>query len=205
MCLYEKQESLNLTIWITWCWITVCGLHCCSLLHCWRNLVCRLRGMLDHHMPLLLLLPKGALWLFSSRLCPLSHSPHLLHHFCNVIYLSLSLHLLSHIVKVKLVSNVTFSSIGCIILYTGQGKFHSSTINTLEYVVYQADTTSESLKNVSGYLAAAKQINVDQVSLPPNVIGDIDSIQTKINSSASTLSTKTEDNSQKIKDLIQSV
>ncbi|XP_047964674.1 uncharacterized protein LOC125209108 [Salvia hispanica] len=95
--------------------------------------------------------------------------------------------------------------IGCIILYTGQGKFHSSTINTLEYVVYQADTTSESLKNVSGYLAAAKQINVDQVSLPPNVIGDIDSIQTKINSSASTLSTKTEDNSQKIKDLIQSV
>lgn len=90
-------------------------------------------------------------------------------------------------------------------MYTGQGKYHSSTINTLEYVVYQADTTSESLKNVSGYLAAAKQINVDQVSLPPNVIGDIDSIQTKINSSASTLSTKTEDNSQKIKDLIQSV
>ncbi|KAL1552232.1 hypothetical protein AAHA92_13056 [Salvia divinorum] len=95
--------------------------------------------------------------------------------------------------------------IGCVILYTGQGKFHSSTINTLEYVVYQADTTSESLRNVSGYLAAAKQINVDQVILPPNVQGDIDSIQTKINSSASTLSSKTEDNSQKIKDLIQSV
>ncbi|KAH6757895.1 hypothetical protein C2S52_023217 [Perilla frutescens var. hirtella] len=33
--------------------------------------------------------------------------------------------------------------VGCVILYTGQGKFHSSTINTLEYVVYQADTTSE--------------------------------------------------------------
>ncbi|KAG6383593.1 hypothetical protein SASPL_156646 [Salvia splendens] len=61
--------------------------------------------------------------------------------------------------------------IGCIILYTGQGKFHTSTINTLEYVVYQADTTSESLRNVSGYLAAAKQINVDQVILPPNEIG----------------------------------
>ncbi|KAG6409514.1 hypothetical protein SASPL_127554 [Salvia splendens] len=121
------------------------------------------------------------------------------------IPLSISLHLLLHIVKVKLVSNVTFSSIGCIILYTGQGKFHTSTINTLEYVVYQADTTSESLRNVSGYLAAAKQINVDQVILPPNVIGDIDSIQTKINSSASTLSTKTEDNSQKIKDLVQYV
>lgn len=95
--------------------------------------------------------------------------------------------------------------VGCVILYTGQGKFHSSTINTLDFVVYQADTTSESLRNVSGYLAAAKQINVDQVILPSNVQGDIDSIQTKINSSASTLSTKTEDNSKKIKDLIQSV
>ncbi|XP_047967224.1 uncharacterized protein LOC125211462 [Salvia hispanica] len=95
--------------------------------------------------------------------------------------------------------------IGCVILYTGQGKYHSSTINTLEYVVYQADTTSESLRNVSGYLAAAKQINVDQVILPSNVQGDIDKIQTKINSSATTLSSKTEDNSQKIKDAIQSV
>lgn len=95
--------------------------------------------------------------------------------------------------------------VGCVILYTGQGKFHSSTINTLGYVVHQANTTSESLRNVSGYLAAAKQINVDQVNLPANVQGDIDSIQTKINSSANTLATKTEDNSEKIKDLIQSV
>lgn len=90
-------------------------------------------------------------------------------------------------------------------MYTGQGKFHTSTINTLEYVVLQADTTSESLRNVSGYLSAAKQINVDQMILPPNVMGDIDRIQTKINSSADTLSTKTEDNSRKIKDLIEAV
>lgn len=90
-------------------------------------------------------------------------------------------------------------------MYIGQGKYHSTTINTLEYVVLQADTTSESLKNVSGYLAAAKQINVDQVILPANVQADIDTIQTKINSSATTLSSKTQDNSQKIKDLIKSV
>ncbi|KAL8496910.1 hypothetical protein ACS0TY_020552 [Phlomoides rotata] len=95
--------------------------------------------------------------------------------------------------------------VGCVILYTGQGKFYTSTVNTLDYVVRQADTTSESLRNVSGYLSAAKQINVDQVILPSNVIGDIDRIQTKINSSADTLSTKTEDNSRKIKDLIEAV
>ncbi|XP_073042517.1 uncharacterized protein [Primulina eburnea] len=95
--------------------------------------------------------------------------------------------------------------IGCIVLYTGQGKFHNSTMNTLEYVVHQADITSESLRNVSEYLSAAKQINVEQVFLPSNVQTDIDQIQSKINSSANTLASKTEDNSKDIKDLIRSV
>ncbi|GFQ00438.1 hypothetical protein PHJA_002187800 [Phtheirospermum japonicum] len=95
--------------------------------------------------------------------------------------------------------------IGCIVLYTGQGKFHNSTMNTLDYVVQQADTTSESLRNVSGYLSAAKQINVDQMFLPSNVQTDIDQIQNKINSSATLLSTKTEDNSKEIKNVIESV
>ncbi|KAK4415405.1 hypothetical protein Salat_2647900 [Sesamum alatum] len=95
--------------------------------------------------------------------------------------------------------------VGCIVLYTGQAKFHSSTTSTLDYVVSQADTTSENLRNVSGYLSAAKQINVDQVILPSNVQTDIDRIQNRINSSASKLSSKTEDNSEKIKNLIESV
>ncbi|CAA0822780.1 Unknown protein [Striga hermonthica] len=95
--------------------------------------------------------------------------------------------------------------VGCIVLYTGQGKFHNSTISTLDYVVGQANTTSKNLRNVSGYLAAAKQINVEQVFLPPNVQTDIDQIQNKINSSASLLSSKTEDNSEKIKNVIEYV
>ncbi|XP_051151683.1 uncharacterized protein LOC127265750 isoform X2 [Andrographis paniculata] len=108
----------------------------------------------------------------------------------------------------SLVSLILFtvaSIIGCVVLYTGQGKYHSSTINTLEYVVQQADATSESLNNVSGYLSSARQINVDQMFLPSNVQTDIDQIQNKINSSASTLSSKTEGNSKKIKSLIESV
>ncbi|KAK4422138.1 hypothetical protein Salat_1796100 [Sesamum alatum] len=95
--------------------------------------------------------------------------------------------------------------IGCVVLYTGQQKFHSITVNTLEYVVHQADTTSENLRNVSEYLSAAKQINISQVSLPPNVQTDIDQIQMTIDSSATTLATKTRDNSQDIKHLIESV
>ncbi|KAL6502104.1 hypothetical protein OROGR_027237 [Orobanche gracilis] len=95
--------------------------------------------------------------------------------------------------------------VGCVVLYTGQGKFHNTTINTLDYVVQQANTTSENLRNVSDYLSAAKQINVDQVFLPSNIQTDIDQIQKKINSSATMLSSKTEDNSEKIKNLIESV
>ncbi|KAK6119449.1 hypothetical protein DH2020_046802 [Rehmannia glutinosa] len=95
--------------------------------------------------------------------------------------------------------------VGCVVLYTGQGLFRNSTINTLEYVVQQANTTSESLRNVSEYLSAAKKINVDQVFLPSNVQMKIDQIQNKINSSANMLSSKTEDNSEKIKNLIEKV
>ncbi|CAA3028699.1 uncharacterized protein LOC111389910 [Olea europaea subsp. europaea] len=95
--------------------------------------------------------------------------------------------------------------IGCVVLYTGQGKYHSSTINTLEYVVHQANTASDKLRNVSELLSAAKKVGVDQVFLPSNVQSDIDRIQTKINSSASTLATRTEDNSKDIKNIIESV
>ncbi|KAK4401291.1 hypothetical protein Sango_1235200 [Sesamum angolense] len=108
-----------------------------------------------------------------------------------------------------LMPSLCFSSyplcIGCVVLYTGQEKFHSSTVNTLEYVVHQADTTSGNLRNVSEYLSAAKQINISQVSLPPNVQTDIDQIQMSIDSSATTLATKTRDNSEDIKHLIESV
>lgn len=96
-------------------------------------------------------------------------------------------------------------SIGCAVLYTGQGKYHSSTTNTLEYVVHQANTTSEKLRNVSEYLSAAKKVGVNQMFLPSNVQSDIDRIQTKINSSASALASTTEDNSNDIKNLIDSV
>ena len=87
-------------------------------------------------------------------------------------------------------------------MYVGQGKFHSSTSNTLQYVVNQADTTVGNLRNVSGYLSAAKQVQVAQVLLPGNVQTDIDQILTKIDSSANTLSERADKNSKDIRDAI---
>ncbi|KAL3497321.1 hypothetical protein ACH5RR_040053 [Cinchona calisaya] len=95
--------------------------------------------------------------------------------------------------------------VGCIILYVGQGKFYNSTTNTLQYVVDQADTTAGNLRDVSGYLSAAKQVQVARFFLPANVQTDIDEIQTKLNSSANTLSDQTNKNSKNIKEVINDV
>ncbi|XP_034699632.1 uncharacterized protein LOC117924978 [Vitis riparia] len=95
--------------------------------------------------------------------------------------------------------------IGCVVLYTGQGKFHGSTTNTLGYVVDQAETTSENLKNVSEYLSAAKRIGIGSSFLPANVQTNIDHAEAKINASATTLDTKTQKNSKDIQDLLDAV
>ncbi|XP_004292739.1 PREDICTED: uncharacterized protein LOC101314155 [Fragaria vesca subsp. vesca] len=95
--------------------------------------------------------------------------------------------------------------IGCVVLYTGQKKFHDSTTSTLEYVVNQADVTVGQLRNASDYLAAAKQLGVDQVFLPANVQTDIDQIGGKLNFSANTLAQQTTENSDDIRELIESV
>lgn len=98
-----------------------------------------------------------------------------------------------------------FFSIGCVILYTGQEKFHNSTSKALTFVVDTANSTGEKLRDVSEYLGAAKKIQVDQVYLTTNVQTDIDQIQKKINSSATTLTEKAVDNSDDIHDIVDSV
>lgn len=90
-------------------------------------------------------------------------------------------------------------------LYTGQMRFHDSTTSTLEHIVNQADITVGQLRNASDYLAAAKQLGVDQVYLPSNIQTDIDQIGGKINSSANTLAQQTTENSDDIRDLLDSV
>lgn len=90
-------------------------------------------------------------------------------------------------------------------MYSGQGKFHSSTSDTLNFVVGQANITVENLRNFSDDLSAAKKTGVDQVFLPGNVQGQIDDIVNKVNSSANSLDRRAQDNSEKIKDLLDLV
>lgn len=97
------------------------------------------------------------------------------------------------------------SSVGCAVLYTGQAKFHHSTTETLKYVVHQANTTADKLRNLSDDLASAKKIGVAQVFLPVKVQSDIDEIQTKLNSTSYTLSEKTEDNKDDINRVLDTV
>ncbi|CAM8894534.1 unnamed protein product [Rhodiola kirilowii] len=95
--------------------------------------------------------------------------------------------------------------VGCVVLYTGQGNFHSKTSDTLSYIVNQADVTVEKLKNVSDYLDAAKGIKVDSNLLPNDVMTNIDNIRKKINSSATFLANETRDNSARIQNVLDAV
>ncbi|KAI5586680.1 hypothetical protein BDE02_06G228000 [Populus trichocarpa] len=117
------------------------------------------------------------------------------------------MHALTHASIFCRETNVEFFgySVGCVVLYAAQERFHKSTTETLEYVVNQADTTVNKLKTVSDFIASAKLIGVDQVFLPSNVQTDIDQIGIRINSSANVLADKTVDNSDDIRDLLDSV
>ncbi|XP_051191548.1 uncharacterized protein [Lolium perenne] len=94
---------------------------------------------------------------------------------------------------------------GSVVLYDGQGKFNSSTTTTLDFVVSQANFTVENLNNLSDSLSAAKKVDIGQFLLPPNTLGQINEIQGKLNSSATDLATRTSDNSEKIRKLLNRV
>ncbi|MFS8000420.1 putative transmembrane protein [Helianthus anomalus] len=95
--------------------------------------------------------------------------------------------------------------VGCVVLYTGQGKFQESTTDTLNYVVSQSNDTVSSLKNVSSILSAAKDIEIDQVSLPSNVKTDIVRVHNMINDAASKLQFETRKNEKDIKHVLKDV
>ncbi|KAG6599351.1 hypothetical protein SDJN03_09129, partial [Cucurbita argyrosperma subsp. sororia] len=85
--------------------------------------------------------------------------------------------------------------VGCIVLYVGQGKFHSRSSSTLDYIVDQADGTAKNLKNLSVYLSSAKSIGVDSIFLSTDVKKQIDDIGTEISSVSSNLTDAAADNS----------
>lgn len=75
----------------------------------------------------------------------------------------------------------------------------------MDYVVYQANTTAENLRNFSSILNVAKNSVVDQVFLSANDQARIIQIQSRINSSANDLTRRVDDNSDKIQDVLNAV
>ncbi|XP_019453108.1 PREDICTED: uncharacterized protein LOC109354813 [Lupinus angustifolius] len=90
--------------------------------------------------------------------------------------------------------------VGCVILYTGQGKLHGSTTNTVDFVVSQAQFTTESLKNVSGFFDSSEQIELGAAAalLPSDIQEGIEHVKAKIKTAITTLSKQTGENSKKI-------
>ncbi|KAI3951634.1 hypothetical protein MKW92_048628 [Papaver armeniacum] len=95
--------------------------------------------------------------------------------------------------------------IGCVVLYTGQGKFYGSTTHTFEYILEKGDVVVNNLRNISAYLDSAQNITIDRVFLPSDMQTKIDDIQTKLNSSANSLATRTDNNKDKIQDALDTV
>ncbi|KAI3673738.1 hypothetical protein L6452_39866 [Arctium lappa] len=95
--------------------------------------------------------------------------------------------------------------VGCVILYTGQGRFHTSTTDTLDFVVRQSKDTVHNLNNVLDILATAKGIGVDQVSLPPDMKNNIDRVDKMVNDAARDLDSDTKKNEKHIQDVLKSV
>ncbi|PKA52851.1 hypothetical protein AXF42_Ash001832 [Apostasia shenzhenica] len=109
---------------------------------------------------------------------------------------------------ISLISLILFTLaaiVGCVLLYNGQGKFHSSTSNTLDYVVGQAEFTVENLRDFSGNLSSAKRIKVTNLLISADLQNKIDNIVKKVNTSADDLDRKTSDNSHNIRDVLGTV
>lgn len=93
-------------------------------------------------------------------------------------------------------------SAGCLILHGGSDLFHGSTIRTVEYVFGQGNLTVDHLRNFADSLAAAKDITINQIFLPADVQQKIDVVEEKLNSSAGVFSTRLQENSRKIKGVL---
>ncbi|XP_076939738.1 uncharacterized protein LOC143608631 [Bidens hawaiensis] len=95
--------------------------------------------------------------------------------------------------------------VGCVVLYTGQGKLHTSTTNALNFVVTQSKDTVNKLYNVLDILATSKSIGVEQVSLPPSMKDNIDRVDAMISKAATSLDYHTKKNEKDIQDTLNSV
>ncbi|KAL6223794.1 hypothetical protein ACLB2K_002652 [Fragaria x ananassa] len=112
-------------------------------------------------------------------------------------------HYLAVYVNVPNCSSGPFLKIaGCIVLYTGQGKFYNSTRKTLDYIANEADVTAENLRNVSDYLDSSKKIGLDAIVLPQDMQRKIDEGTGKVKKVADVVSEKTDSTAKKSRQVL---
>ncbi|CAL9200737.1 unnamed protein product [Musa hybrid cultivar] len=95
--------------------------------------------------------------------------------------------------------------VGCVVLFHGQDKFHGTTSNTLDFVEGQSNTTVSNLRSFSTNLADAKKVGVGQISLPADEQAAIDAVVKSLNDAADGVSSRTADNSKRIRDYLDTV
>lgn len=90
-------------------------------------------------------------------------------------------------------------------LYDGQGRFHGSTVATVDYVVRQSGDTVANLQRFTGFLETAKAAGVGPVALPDDVKGSIDDVVRKVGAASDELAARTASNAAKIRAALETV
>ncbi|XWS16511.1 hypothetical protein CRYUN_Cryun34aG0094700 [Craigia yunnanensis] len=71
--------------------------------------------------------------------------------------------------------------VGCVIMYTGVGRFQGSVNGATKYIVNQGTNIVNNLINVYNYFSSSKNIALNKHFLPPNLISEIDKVNSLIN------------------------
>ncbi|XP_021298341.1 uncharacterized protein LOC110427203 isoform X2 [Herrania umbratica] len=71
--------------------------------------------------------------------------------------------------------------VGCVIMYIGEGRFQGSVNGATKYIVNQGISVVNNLINVYNYLSSAKNIALNQQFLPPDLVSQIDKVNSLIN------------------------
>ncbi|GLT74975.1 hypothetical protein SLA2020_467350 [Shorea laevis] len=92
---------------------------------------------------------------------------------------------------------------GCAVLYVGQGRFHDSVGDTLEYIVKQGLNIFHSLTNLVQYLSSAKMIKVADNILPIDIKNTIDDVDSMINKFANLPEIKSLERTQYVRQIVE--
>ncbi|XP_042380306.1 uncharacterized protein LOC121972729 [Zingiber officinale] len=92
--------------------------------------------------------------------------------------------------------------IGCAILFDGQRNFHRSTSRTLDFIEGQSNSTVFNLRNFSSDLMKAENVGVGQASLSSDQKARIDSVVRRVHRAADQVSSKTSENTNKIRNYL---